>query len=226
MSEDNGTPDGEPGEREFRLLAVPGSTARESQTARAARAVLERAARARPGLRGSCLGPEALRLPAMEVDARASGALARQPAVRAVCAAVARADALVLATPVYQGSFSGALKNLLDHLPMGAFRGRPALVLSVAAKVQGAHGAIDHLQAVVRALGGWPVPTSVVCAGSDFPADAPPAPEVLRRLDTAIGELLGFRLAGREPGSAPASAPPAPAGAATGSHWAGAVEGP
>ncbi|WP_158674599.1 NADPH-dependent FMN reductase [Streptomyces hoynatensis] len=221
MSEGNGAPGG----REFRLLAVPGSTARESQTARAARAVLERAGSARPGVRGTCLGPEALRLPAMEVDARASGALARRPAVRAVCAEVARADALVLATPVYQGSFSGALKNLLDHLPMGAFQGKPALVVSVAAKVQGAHGAVDHLQAVVRALGGWPVPTSVVCAGGDFPADGAPAPEVLRRVDTAIGELLGFRLAGRGPGQAPAPPAPAPAGAAPGPRWAGVVEG-
>ncbi|KVO12722.1 hypothetical protein WK11_19365 [Burkholderia ubonensis] len=37
---------------------------------------------------------------------------------------VARASGTVLATPVYHGSFSGLLKNALDHLQVGAFRHR------------------------------------------------------------------------------------------------------
>jgi hypothetical protein len=37
--------------------------------------------------------------------------------------AVAAADAVVLATPVYRGSLTGVLKNLLDHLPVEALRG-------------------------------------------------------------------------------------------------------
>src|ERR1039457_7060965 len=35
-----------------------------------------------------------------------------------IVARVGEADAVILASPVYRGSFTGALKNLLDHLPI------------------------------------------------------------------------------------------------------------
>ncbi|WP_112181943.1 MULTISPECIES: NADPH-dependent FMN reductase [Paraliobacillus] len=34
------------------------------------------------------------------------------------------ADFLVIGSPIYQASISGALKNLLDHLPIDAFKGK------------------------------------------------------------------------------------------------------
>lgn len=34
------------------------------------------------------------------------------------------ADLLVIGSPIYQASISGALKNLLDHLPIDAFKGK------------------------------------------------------------------------------------------------------
>ncbi|WP_323368641.1 NADPH-dependent FMN reductase [Radiobacillus deserti] len=34
------------------------------------------------------------------------------------------ADLIVFATPIYQASFTGALKNLLDHLQMNALKGK------------------------------------------------------------------------------------------------------
>ncbi|MBV8633499.1 MAG: NAD(P)H-dependent oxidoreductase, partial [Burkholderiaceae bacterium] len=44
---------------------------------------------------------------------------------------VAQADAIVIATPVYQASFSGVLKTFLDLLPQNALLGKPVLPLAV-----------------------------------------------------------------------------------------------
>lgn len=45
-------------------------------------------------------------------------------------AAVAKAEAVVLATPVYQASFSGALKLLLDLIPERGLKGKVVLPLA------------------------------------------------------------------------------------------------
>ncbi len=36
------------------------------------------------------------------------------------------ADAYIIGTPIYRGSYTGALKNLLDHVPVEAFMGKVA----------------------------------------------------------------------------------------------------
>ncbi|MCP1313882.1 MULTISPECIES: NADPH-dependent FMN reductase [unclassified Halomonas] len=44
--------------------------------------------------------------------------------------AIAKADAVILATPVYQASFSGALKGLLDLVPQRGLKGKVVLPLA------------------------------------------------------------------------------------------------
>ena len=44
--------------------------------------------------------------------------------------AIAKADAVVLATPVYQACFSGALKLLLDLIPERGLKGKVVLPLA------------------------------------------------------------------------------------------------
>src|SRR5260370_369784 len=58
-------------------------------------------------------------------ERRIASADGRPPAelgddTQATVAAIAAADAVVLATPVYRGSMTGTLKNLLDHVPVEA----------------------------------------------------------------------------------------------------------
>lgn len=40
-------------------------------------------------------------------------------------ARIQQADVILMASPVYRGTFTGALKNLLDHLPIEALAGKP-----------------------------------------------------------------------------------------------------
>ncbi len=41
------------------------------------------------------------------------------------------ADAVLFASPVYRGSFTGVMKNLLDVVPVGALEGKPAGIMAM-----------------------------------------------------------------------------------------------
>lgn len=106
-------------------------------------------------------------------------------------AVVARADAVLLATPVHHSSFSGLLKCGLDHLATRAFMGKPVGILSMGGSARSALGACDQLRSVVRALGGWAAPTHIGLFGGDL-RDGVMTPEMTQRIDTLIGELMLF----------------------------------
>ncbi|MCI3946255.1 NAD(P)H-dependent FMN reductase [Pseudomonas syringae] len=67
------------------------------------------------------------------------------PQVLAFIEAVSQADGLLIGTPVYKASFSGALKTLLDLLPERALHGKVVLPLATG-------GSIAHMLAVDYAL--------------------------------------------------------------------------
>lgn len=46
---------------------------------------------------------------------------------------VMSADLLVFGTPIYQASITGALKNLLDHFPVDAFKGKVTAIVTTGA---------------------------------------------------------------------------------------------
>ena len=73
-------------------------------------------------------------------------------AIRRALLDVASADAIVIATPVYQASFSGVLKAFLDLLPQGGLAGK--LVLPLATGGSQSHMlALDYaLRPVLQAL--------------------------------------------------------------------------
>jgi len=81
---------------------------------------------------------------------------------------VIRADALVVVTPVFAGSYSGLFKTFFDVLEVGALEGKPVLVGATAGTAR--HSLVlDHalrpLFAYLRAL---VVPTGVFAASEDF----------------------------------------------------------
>lgn len=67
------------------------------------------------------------------------------PQVQDFIEAVRQADGLLIGTPVYKASFSGALKTLLDLLPERALHGKVVLPLATG-------GSIAHMLAVDYAL--------------------------------------------------------------------------
>ncbi|SFC75785.1 NAD(P)H-dependent FMN reductase [Parapedobacter composti] len=71
------------------------------------------------------------------------------------------ADALLLVTPEYHGSFSGALKNALDYF-WAEFQRKPIGVVAVSSGRLGGINASNQLQQVVLSLGGVALPVKWV----------------------------------------------------------------
>ena len=70
---------------------------------------------------------------------------------------VREADAILLGTPVYHGSYSSVLKNALDYCGFDEFENKTVGLLAVAG---GGFPitALDHLRSVCRALNAWVLP--------------------------------------------------------------------
>ena len=85
-----------------------------------------------------------------------------------IVARVGAADLVVLASPVYRASFSGALKNLLDHLPLEALCGKPVGIVAMGATPHHFLGVDSHLRDVLAWFGALVAPTSVYLCSGDF----------------------------------------------------------
>lgn len=95
------------------------------------------------------------------------------------------AHVLVVGTPVYRATYSGALKAFFDRFPPRALS-RTAVVLVATAAVREHFLALDTgSRALIASLEGWTVPTVVYATADDF-ADGAPADHVLDALRTAV----------------------------------------
>jgi FMN reductase len=102
--------------------------------------------------------------------------------------AVSNADAVLLASPVYRASFSGALKNLLDWLPIEALCGKPTGIVAMGASPHHYLGVDRHLRDVLTWFGALTAPTSVYLTGADF-EDGRLREETSRALDALLETL-------------------------------------
>ncbi|NHN47947.1 NAD(P)H-dependent oxidoreductase [Halostella sp. JP-L12] len=120
---------------------------------------------------------------------------------------VREADAVLLGTPVYHGSYSGALKNALDYCKRDDFDGTAVAGLAVAGG--GFPGStLEHLREVALTLDAWPLPCEVAVpnSGTTVGADGIRDGDIERRV-RELGEAL-VRYAGVE--GYPEAAAPAP----------------
>jgi FMN reductase len=108
----------------------------------------------------------------------------------ALITAIAQAPAVVFATPVYRGSMTGSLKNLLDQVPVEALEGTATGIVSMGASDHHFLGADRHLRDVLAYFGAHVGPVSVYLTSADFP-DGGPSP-------AAIAEVAALLRATRE----------------------------
>ncbi len=81
---------------------------------------------------------------------------------------VADADAVIIASPVYRGSITGTLKNLLDQLPIEALMGKPVGIVAMGATTHHYLGVDWHLRDILAWFGAFVAPTSVYLSSNDF----------------------------------------------------------
>ena len=77
------------------------------------------------------------------------------------------ADFLILGTPNYHGSYSGILKNALDHVNMDYFKMKPVGLIGNSGGIVSSEP-LSHLRVIVRSLLGIAVPTQLATHDSDY----------------------------------------------------------
>ncbi|MFJ9622282.1 NADPH-dependent FMN reductase [Streptomyces sp. NPDC101181] len=201
-----------------KVVGIGGSSRPGSTAERALRAVLAEAARR--GADVTLIGGADLVLPLY--DPRAAST---EPGARRMLAAIAEADGVVLASPVYHGTVSGLLKNALDHIERLRDDDRPYLTgravgcLAVGQGWQGAATTLATLRDVVHALRGWPTPLGVALntATAGFtPAGVCDHPHIQGQLTEMAAQVVEFAEAQRALRSA-TGRPSAPVTGAEGS---------
>lgn len=117
-------------------------------------------------------------------------------AVRALKDAIARADALLIATPEYNGSIPGQLKNALDWAsrPRAStpLAGKPAAVIGASMGLFGAVWAQAELRKVLSTIGARVIDAELPVAQAQEALDAHGLPrdgELRARLQAILAEL-------------------------------------
>ena len=113
------------------------------------------------------------------------------PAVVALKRAVADADAVLIATPEYNHSIPGVLKNALDWISRpiaeNPMRGKPALVIGASTGMFGAVWAQAETRKVLGALGARVTDEELPVAKAPYGLDDR---ELLTRLEELLGQLV------------------------------------
>ena len=172
------------------VLSISGSPSVSSRTARLLRHL---------DARLIAQGHEVIPLDIRTIPAEALlGADFRHPAIVEATELVARADGVVIATPVYKAASSGALKALLDLLPQYALTGKTVLPLATGGSV--AHVlAIDYaLRPVLSSMGAGHIVQGWFTLDKDITAEedgsltvAPGAAEALTQVVDQFSAALG-----------------------------------
>jgi NAD(P)H-dependent FMN reductase len=104
--------------------------------------------------------------------------------------AIGEGDAVVLATPVYHGSYSSPLKLALDYCGFEEFEDTTVGLLAVAGGGFPVT-ALEHLRSVCRALDAWVLPhqAAIPRARNQFEAGQLADEDIVRRVDT-LGERV------------------------------------
>ncbi len=102
-------------------------------------------------------------------------------------ATVMEADALIAATPVFQGSYSGLFKMFFDTLDMHALDGTPVTMVATAGTVRHSMVLDYAVRPLLSFLHAVVLPTGVFAATEEFGAES----ALQSRVGRAAGELAG-----------------------------------
>ena len=121
------------------------------------------------------------------------------PALQAAIDHVTDADGLIVASPIFNASYSGLFKMVFDVIEHGGLDGRPVLLAATGGTAR--HSlALEHaLRPLFSYLGADTVRTAVYAASEDWGQAGVPADGTLvQRIDRAAGDL-SRAIAARQP---------------------------
>src|ERR1700722_19724455 len=107
---------------------------------------------------------------------------------------ITSADVVLFAPPVYRGSLTGSLKNLLDQLPVESLEGKVCAAVTMGQAPQHYLGAERHLRDVLAFFGAVLAPVASYLTAADF-LDGEPGPRASTELDELITTASELALA-------------------------------
>ncbi len=113
------------------------------------------------------------------------------PGARDLIDSLIAADALVVGSPVYKGSYTGLFKHLFDLIDPEALRGKPVLLTATGGGHRHALVVEHQLRPLFAFFEAAVVPVGVYAASADLEGGGV-APDVALRLQTAVGQLIGL----------------------------------
>lgn len=122
----------------------------------------------------------------------AAGRLDDLPApARRIVDTLLAADALVVGSPVYKGSYTGLFKHLFDLIDPVDLAGKPIQLTATGGGDKHALVIEHQLRPLFAFFEAAVLPTGIYASGADFIDGQPGSPALLKRLDRGITQLVG-----------------------------------
>ena len=172
-----------------RVVAVNGGLGDPSST----RLLVDRIAEAVARRRGSAAEVEVIDLRDLAVDIGASMTTGfAAGAARDAVTAVESADALIVASPVFNASYSGLFKSFFDLVDVDAMAGKPVLIGATGGSPR--HSMVlDHaMRPLFSYLRTVVIPTGVYAAAEDWAGTSGDTATLSGRIDRAAEELVAL----------------------------------
>lgn len=97
------------------------------------------------------------------------------------------AGVLIVATPIYRATYTGALKAFFDRFPPGALTTTVVVLVGTAIVAEHFLALDTGGRALIASLEGWTAPTVVYATHADF-VDGKPSEDALAKLRSAVAE--------------------------------------
>jgi len=111
---------------------------------------------------------------------------------RQVLETIEKADALIVATPVYKGSYPGLFKHLVDLVEIDALVNKPILVGATGGGHRHALVVEHQLRPLFGFFSALVSPTTIYASDPEFTEGVPTHPQLLERIAQAVGQFAGL----------------------------------
>ncbi|MBY5376588.1 FMN reductase [Rhizobium leguminosarum] len=164
------------------IVGFSGNLARPSSTRRFVESVTQSLAK-QAGLQHAVFDVE---------DLGASLAAARSvadldPAARKVIRTIIEAEALVIGSPTYKGSYTGLFKHVFDLLDPADLRGKPVILTATGGGDRHSLVVEHQLRPLFAFFEAFVLPTAIYASSRDF-TDGIPSTAILGRVNQALAE--------------------------------------
>ncbi|MBX4935688.1 FMN reductase [Rhizobium bangladeshense] len=111
---------------------------------------------------------------------------------RRVIDEIVHADALIIGSPTYKGSYPGHFKHLIDLIDPGELRGKPIIITATGGGDRHALMVEHQLRPLFGFFMAHTLPTAVYASDRDFTDYAISSDALSNRIGEVVGELAAF----------------------------------